>query len=111
MALNDVFFEARADCLMQDEKVHIFERVEGTGGKHGFVLAQPVSIVYGHPVLLPLEDAEVTQKTLTEYELYCGPVSCCLACVLCFVFFPAAPCVACCPCDLRRRSSSGVFVV
>ena len=102
MALNSAFFEDRPDVFMNDEDDHIYERVE-RGSSHGFVLAQPVSIVYGHPVLMPLQDAEVSERTLTEYELYCGPVSCCIACFLFFVFMPAAPCVACCPCDLRRR--------
>eukprot|EP00635_Sarcinochrysidales_sp_CCMP3193_P002238 CAMPEP_0118893788 /NCGR_PEP_ID=MMETSP1166-20130328/2860_1 /TAXON_ID=1104430 /ORGANISM="Chrysoreinhardia sp, Strain CCMP3193" /LENGTH=103 /DNA_ID=CAMNT_0006832647 /DNA_START=42 /DNA_END=353 /DNA_ORIENTATION=+ len=36
-------------------------------------------------------------------ERYCGPVSCCIACVLILVFWPAALFVPCCPCDQRRR--------
>jgi len=90
---------------MSEESAQVYEEVKRGDNQHGFVLAQPVSVVYGHPVLMPMQDPEVADRTLTEYETYCGPVSCCIACMLLFTFMPAAPCVACCPCDLRRRHS------
>lgn len=36
-------------------------------------------------------------------EKYCGPVSCCVAIVLGFVFLPLAFAPLLCPCDERRR--------
>jgi hypothetical protein len=36
-----------------------------------------------------------------QNEMYCGPVSLCVAIVLVFLFWPGALCVPLCPCDER----------
>mmetsp|Transcript_26709 Transcript_26709/g.81991 ORF Transcript_26709/g.81991 Transcript_26709/m.81991 type:complete len:133 (-) Transcript_26709:637-1035(-) len=63
-------------------------------------------VVCSQPQALPIlhEQTFAAPTVVNVEEMYCGPVSCCIACVLVLLFWPAALFVPCCPCDSRRRT-------
>jgi len=114
---------ALAERIQREEELQPASAVVSTASQQPVVAtvqaveAEPIEshqvVVIQEPQRLPRVRTVVidaTQREASYEEPYCGPISLAVACCLVLFFWPAALFVPCCPCDVRRRTTTTYIV-